>query len=595
MTMRTTLTRTILLPAAAGLLAASGHAGPGAAGAKIAPALARALAARAPGEPVRVWVFFDGRGEDIGGRLQAAEASLTPKARARRLRCRGEGKLVDGRDLPVLPAYVTSLARTGAHVRHTSRWLNAVSVETDAAGVEALVGLPFVARLDVVRSHRAPLPEIVPAPVRPRSSPPSGVAPPLDYGASAAQLEQIQIPDLHALGYYGNGVWIAVLDAGFNRPDHESFASLRIHAQWDFVNGDSVVADESGQMGTGDHGTVVLSTLAGYKPGTLIGPAWDATYLLAKTENTDWERHQEEDDWIAGAEWADSIGADIISTSLGYRSGFTNGEPSYTSEDMDGNTAIVTIGADVAASRGILVVASAGNGGAAVAPQNTINAPADGDSVLAVGAVDATGVRWGGSSMGPTWDGRFKPDVMARGLATYCASPTGTNVYTYASGTSLACPLAAGAAALVLESNPTLSNIELRDRLRDTADRSMSPDNAYGWGIVAAADAAGVPSSGGGDTPVAGGAILYPAAPNPFNPTTTIRFELPSRMSVRLSIHDLRGRQVRLLAEGTFDAGEYPRDWDGRDASGRRVASGVYFCRLDASGDIQGQKLTLVE
>jgi hypothetical protein len=198
--------------------------------------------------------------------------------------------------------------------------------------------------------------------------------------------------------------------------------------------------------------------------------------------------------------------------------------------------------------------------------------------------------------MGPTWDGRFKPDVMARGASTYCAVPSGTNVYGYVSGTSLACPLAAGAAALVLQSNPTLSNIELRDRLRDTADRAMSPDNAYGWGIVAAADAAGVPSSGGGDPPPAAEhAILYPAAPNPFNPTTTIRFELPSRMSVRLSIHDLRGRQVRLLAEGTFDAGAYPRDWDGRDGSGRRVASGVYFCRLDAGGDVQAQKLTLVE
>jgi subtilisin family serine protease len=243
-------------------------------------------------------------------------------------------------------------------------------------------------------------------------------------------------------------------------------------------------------MGVGNHGTQTLGTIGGYFPGELIGPAYGASYILGKTENTEWERHIEEDDWVAGAEWADDLGADIISSSLGYRYEFDQGEEGYTSDDMDGETAIVTKGANIAASRGILIVNSAGNEGPASPPGNTIIAPADSPNVIAAGAVDPRGIRVDFSSMGPRADGRIKPDVMAQGSNVYTVEVGGSNIYDSVAGTSFSCPLTAGVAALILEINPTWTNVDILDALKITANNSSSPNNQYGWGIVDAYGAA---------------------------------------------------------------------------------------------------------
>jgi len=370
--------------------------------------------------------------------------------------------------------------------------------------------------------------------------------------------------------------------------------NIDILITYDFVNSDSIVADE-GDMGSDNHGSYTLSTIAGYAPGDLIGPAYGATYILAKTENTDWERHIEEDAWVAAAEWADSIGADIITSSLGYSNGFTHLEPNYSWSDMDGNTTIVTIGADIAASRGILVVNSAGNSGDIAEPANSLIGPSDGDSVLCVGAVTSSGDRAGFSSVGPTADGRIKPDVMAMGVAVRAASLSSTTGYVGVNGTSFSCPLTAGAAALILEAKPSATNSEIMDALRQTASQAGSPDRDMGWGIVDAATAAAIISTGIGGRPTPDRVVLHPAYPNPFNPTTTIRYELTTTAHVNLTIYDVRGALVATLVDATQSPGPKWVVWAARNQDGERTASGVYIYRLTAGGVQKSRKVVLLK
>jgi subtilisin family serine protease len=297
------------------------------------------------------------------------------------------------------------------------------------------------------------------------------------------------------MGYSAQGVLICMLDGGFNNLGHEALDHLDIQATWDFLNGDPNVFDEEGQMGSGDHGTNTLGTIAGYEPGELIGPAFGANFLLGKTENgdLDWERHIEEDHWIAGSEWADTLGADIISSSLGYRDQFSHGEEDYSWLDMDGNTTVVAKGANIAASRGIMIVNCAGNEGPSLSRRNTLVSPSDSAYVLAAGAVNSQGIKANFSSVGPTADGRIKPDVMAMGDSVYSASPSAPDEYEIVDGTSFSCPLVAGVAALILEINPSWTSQDIMTAIRSTASQSASPDNSNGWGIVDAQKAAFYP------------------------------------------------------------------------------------------------------
>jgi hypothetical protein len=582
------LLHTSILATAVVLLVSAGTAPPPS---KISPRLHDAMRAASPNEPSRAWVFLADKGETGSYALREAERGLTDRARARRVR---NGVAVDRYDLPVAAAYLDELARRGIRVRHVSRWLNAASVEVDANALSTLASLSFVRRLDLVHAFREPLPE--------RTDAPASVSPPraqatfvLDYGPSLTQNATIGVPALHEQGYSGNGILIAMLDAGFNNLGHEALVDLDILVTRDFVNGDSVVSDQTGQAGSGNHGTYTLSAIGGFRPGALIGPAYGATYILAKTENTDWERHVEEDDWIAGAEWVDSLGADIISSSLGYSTGFTNGEPSYAWSDMDGNTTIVSVGADIAASRGILVVNSAGNGGLVSLPANTLASPADAESVLAIGAVNASGLRASFSSVGPSADGRIKPDVAALGVGVVSATPVGSNGYAAQNGTSLSCPLVAGAAALLMEARPAATSFEIMDALRQTASQSSSPGREVGWGIVDASAAANQIASDVRGGAVFSSVVLHPAFPNPFNPTTTIRYEIAARAHVILSIYDVRGALVATLVDENQPPGSRSVVWNARDSRGSALASGVFLCRLAADGESQSRKLVLLK
>lgn len=450
--------------------------------AAISAGLARAFAVGPRGGTEAVWVFFRDKGPEAVLGLPEARARLTPHALSRRaLRGRLPG-LVGFEDLALDPSYVAAVGRGVVRVRHLSRWLNAVSVQASQAQVLRLARLPFVRELDLVRRFQR-----APEPVAEAAAPPAGGAREarahhlLDYGESLDQLAQIHVPEVHDLGLSGQGVIVASFDAGFDNLSHEAFAGMRILAAHDFVNGDDDVADGTDQ-GRGSHGTSTLSVLGGYSPGHLIGPAYGASFVLAKTENTASETPIEEDNWAAAAEWAEALGVDVISSSLGYTT-FDAPYVSYTPEDLNGETAISTRAAELAADRGVVVVNSAGNAGLS-ADHNTLVAPSDGRRVIAVAAVVRTGGRSMFSSVGPSADGRIKPDVAALGTADFVAQSRSPDAYGYESGTSFSCPLVAGVVALVLEAHPEYTVDQVIGVLHATSSQAAAPDNLLGWGIV---------------------------------------------------------------------------------------------------------------
>jgi len=443
---------------------------------KVAPHLSKFIWEKGENTELLAWIYFSDKGADLDKKIEEARRSFSPRTQQRRWRHRDIYPTADVYDVPVNEEYVKKLKGYINRIRHCSRWLNAVSVETEGANIARIAGLPFVKRIEKVRSFvfRDPVDEGNKFGIESMRSAPAHV---YEYGPSFDQVQQINVPALHDKGYSGKGVLMCLLDGGFNNLTHESLIPLNILDTWDFVNQDPVVSDQTGQMGNGDHGTNTLSVAAGFMPGKLIGPAFGSDFILGKTENSEWERHMEEDDWIAGAEWADSLGAD-------YRDNFTNGEQDYTWEDMDGETTIVTKGAVIAASRGILIVNSAGNEGNISPPRNTLIGPADASTVLAVGAVNPSGQRTSFSSVGPTADGRIKPDVMAQGSSVYAAGVNNASDYKYVSGTSFSCPLTAGAAALLLEAHPTWTNLDIMEALKMTAENNTDPNNWIGWGII---------------------------------------------------------------------------------------------------------------
>jgi serine protease AprX len=442
-------------------------------------------------ENVSAFIYFKDKGKNTDEKLLAAKNALSPRALQRRIINRGADNVVDFTDIPINSDYLEMVKTKVSKIRHQLKHLNAVSVEATPNVLAEIAKIEFVKKITLVKSvKRKPGPVAPPQQLNENQATPlvqPEIVTALDYGSSFTQNNQINVPAVHDLGYNGGGVIVAIFDAGFNRLSHETFDQMDIAGTWDFVNGDSDVGD--GGMGSGSHGTNTLSTIGGYSPGDLIGPAYGATYYLAKTENTESELHVEEDNWCAAAQWAETNGAQIITSSLGYNDFDSGGD--YSPSDMDGDTAVITICADLAAEKGIVVINSAGNSGSS--SQNTLGAPSDGHFVLAVGAVTSSGSRSSFSSVGLSADGRIKPDVMAMGSSVRVASSSSNTGYTYSSGTSFSCPLTAGVAALLLQSNQNLTAAQVRNFLRTTADNASSPDRFYGYGIInalAAVDAA---------------------------------------------------------------------------------------------------------
>ena len=378
---------------------------------------------------------------------------------------------LDEKDYPVSEIYVQNLEDLGFKVLKKSRWLNAVSVYATVNDIMKLQNLPYIVKIQPVTKWKV---HKVPVSVLDKTL--------SNYGNSEIQNTMIDMPYLHDKGYTGAGMLIGIFDSGFIKANlHRAFKRVydnqRVVATYNFVNNDTNVYTLD------NHGTYVWSCIASYVPDTMIGTGYDASFILAVTEDVGSETTAEEDNWLAAMEWADSLGVDIINTSLGYN--VMDDGIHYTYQDMDGNTTIITRAADIAASKGILCVIAAGNEGNG--SWQKITAPCDADSVLCVGSVNFNRLRSSFSSMGPTADGRIKPDVMAMG--GFAAVASSNLDFTYSSGTSFATPIITGLVACLWQANPTKSNMEILQAIKNSADRAYNPDTLYGWGIPNAARA----------------------------------------------------------------------------------------------------------
>ncbi len=489
------------------------------------------------------------------------------------------------RYLPPPDEYLKRIRPYITNPRYYSRYFNALSAELAAGNVAALCRLPFVEKVDEVISYRRERePAVDPAPTKRaiflcRDDPLIG-----KYGDSLLQLGMIQSDELLELGYNGSGdvggidpVLICVMDSGFDLR-HEAFAGLDLLAEYDFVNFDSVTSNEVGDHPDQDeHGTLVLGALAGYSEGNLVGPAWGAQFILAKTEIIDREIEIEEDKWIAGLEWADSIGADIVTSSLGYLAW-------YDPESFDGETPLCTRAADIAVSHGIVVVNCAGNYG-----YFSLVAPADGDSVIAVGAVDYYGDIAYFSSRGPTWDGRIKPDLVAPGVGVHTVMHRSINKYSNRNGTSFSAPLVAGLCAQLLDIDPGRTPIGLRDTLTSTASRAASPDNDYGYGLPRGLAASGL------ERPIyADSGSFSRCYPNPFIESIRCDIFFPQLERISVNLYDASGNLVRTLVDDRTVKWGSQLIWDGRNNNGNEVSSGVYFLHILSTGGRRTEKIVRI-
>jgi hypothetical protein len=408
------------------------------------------------------------------------------------------------------------VAAAGGRVRVRSRWLHAISVDVPAATLRQLLQDRDLSRIQPLgrfklRPNRGQVVELAPRVITLPGAPGDtcGISPGDDpvLGPSEMPYRLLHLRPLTDQGIDGTSVRIAIFDTGFDTAN-TAFNGITITAQHDFVFNDDVVKDEAGKdvAGAQDHGTATWSLFAGEVTGRLHGIARGARYLLAKTEDVRSETRVEEDNYVAALEWADSIGVDIVSSSLAYLV-FDNGFR-YTPSQLNGDVAVTTVAADMAAQRGILVVTAAGNEGPG---SRSIWTPADGDSVLAVGAEDSLGTIAVFSSRGPTADGRIKPDFTAPGVAV-CAVTGGGHV-TRVSGTSFSTPLLAASAALVKQMHPTLQPMDLRAAFRSAATKRTAPDTIYGWGRPDVAAAAIFPGGVTATAPLPTGGPLPTITP----------------------------------------------------------------------------------
>ena len=417
-----------------------------------------------------------------GYSLSSPNAYLSGKALQRRARY---NIAQDSTDLPVNPAFIDSLRKAGnVTILSSSRWLNQALIQTtDASALSRIARLPFVRRSTPIGSsyNRADLPADKFADEKIETISRTGMqslqVDALDYGNAYGQIHIHEGEYLHNAGFQGQGITIAMLDGGYqnfnnNRALDSIRNSGRLLGTWDFVKNESSVSEDH------PHGLYCLSIMAANLPGLYVGSAPKASYYLFRTEDTGSEFPVEEHYWAVAAEQADSLGVDMISSSLGY-SEFDQSSFNYTYAQMDGNTTMVTRAADLAAKKGILVCNSAGNSGGD--PWKYIIAPADGDSVLAIGATNVSGAPAWFTSFGPSADGRVKPDVASVGDDTYVVIPNGA--IARGDGTSFSNPNLAGLIACLWQAFPEFNNMEIIDAVKRSSSRYTNPDNRIGYGI----------------------------------------------------------------------------------------------------------------
>ncbi len=409
------------------------------------------------------------------------------RALKRRSKVSSQDSIINFEDAPVYKPYIDSCISLGVELKLKLRWKNYIVVLCDSITSENLKYFSFVKKVQPTGNKMTTL-----------DYPDYTIIPSIfvndnnkiqyyencndyDYGPSYRQSELMNIPLLHGFGINGNGVLIGFLDTGFRWKAHSSMSKASVVSEYDFVNNDSVTANENDSLYDQDHhGTGVFSTVSGFSQGNLIGIAPNADFLLAKTENLLGEHHLEEDNYAAGLEWMESLGVDVTSSSLGYFR-FDSTDSNYTYNELNGRTTIVSQAVNSAVKRGVVCITAAGNSGP---NPRTIISPADADSVISVGAAEPDGITPAVfTSRGPRVDGKMKPDVSAMGVEVYAASATESFTYGKARGTSFAAPLVAGAVGLLMQEFPELKPWEVRTILLSTASNNQIPDDSLGYGI----------------------------------------------------------------------------------------------------------------
>lgn len=409
---------------------------------------------------------------------------LSAKSFARRSR---QNIIIDSTDLPVTPDYIDSIrAIANVHILNKSNWLNQVCISTtDSNALTRINSFSFVKTATPVALRLITPPAYNPKTEQKQPSAAkiinenSVTANALDYGNTFNQIHLHNGEYLHNQGFTGEGMTIAILDAGFfGYKTNPMFDSVRLQSrvlgEWDFVAGEQSVDEDN------SHGMYCFSIMAANRPGAMVGGSPKAKYYLYRTEDVSSEYPVEEQNWAAGAELADSLGVDMISSSLGY-SDFDDHSFDHSYAQRDGNTSIITRAADLAAQKGIIVMNSAGNSGASSDDQKFVVCPADGDSVVAVGAVDANGSIAAFSSWGPNGAGKRKPDIVSLGVATIIAGTNGNP--SSGNGTSFANPNIAGLIACFWQAFPEFNNMTIIGAVQRSSSQYSNPDNRFGYGI----------------------------------------------------------------------------------------------------------------
>ncbi len=511
------------------------------------------------------WVYFNDK-PNAQAFFDNPLATITQRAIDRRL---AQGITLDVTDAPIEQSYIDGIANSlGIEIKAKSKWLNCLHIRGSIIDILGLSALPFVHHVrfaNTTLNNKMITPNSY-YPINKQMETTTTFA----YGNSANQIQMINGHVLHQADYTGNGKIIAVLDSGFIGVDTITPFN-RFFANGLYLGGYNYVAGNNNVFTAHNHGTMTLSCMVGYVDGQLVGTAPDAQYYLFVTEDVSGENPVEESYWVQAAEEADRLGVDVISTSLGYFQ-YDNVTYSHTYEEMTGDLAFASQGANIAFSKGMIVVASAGNSGNSSDPH--IGVPAEATNVLAVGAVKADRTYATFSSIGPSFDARTKPDVMAQGENAVLSTTTG--VITTASGTSFSCPILAGAITSFWQAIPWATNAQVLSFVKQSADRFTTPDDQYGFGIPNFQIALDLAALSVGEAHKTG----FLAYPNPVN--NQVIFSFPTNLDkATVLLYNAQGQivlpEVVLKSNETINL-EY-------------LDSGVYYYKIEGGSLVQTGKI----
>ncbi|AXT19496.1 T9SS C-terminal target domain-containing protein [Flavobacteriaceae bacterium AU392] len=509
------------------------------------------------------WVYFTDK-ENVANSIANPITILTQRAIDRKA---NHNVAIDARDVPVNETYITQVKNAiGVTVMAKSKWLNAVHVRGTQTNINNLSTLPSVDRIDFANKN---LNTALNINTNDDKFSIENVEVTFNYGNTENQVDMINVDELHEMDFTGEGILIAVMDGGF--PNVNTMGAFqRLRNAGDLLGGFDFVHRTTDIYATSNtsHGTRVLSTMAGYIENQFVGTAPDASYYLFITEDGPNENPVEESYWVEAVERADSLGVDIINTSLGY-SNFDNANYNYARSDFDGSTTYITRGANIAFEKGLLLVTSAGNSGA-----TGISAPADSQGVLSIGAVDSNGNYASFSSQGSSVQPVQKPDVVARGSGSFVIESS--NAIVQNNGTSFSSPIMAGGIACLWQALPDVTNGELMQLVRESASQYNSPDNFLGYGIPDLGSILNSTLSQGDEIEQ----DKFTIFPNPTSGRLNITFPTDTDEADFL-LFDVLGKQIFkttiLRSNNAVDLGDLPR--------------GIYIARMQTSNQSNTYKL----